>query len=174
MHTKPAHFSARLWRSAHKIILAIGCENGQMRYDWRRPISISMLALDLGMSDRNVLRIIALLSEIRIVGQRVRFSPTGQQLANLIWIYDPSRQISLSMVPRTPRVAGVLPQIRRDLKSDRESLRAVAKRYDLCADTVQDIRRQVVPYDAETAAQWRCPTCGAKINSPSCLRCSLI
>ncbi len=172
MHTKPIDFSERRWKTAQRIINFIGTVDGVFVYNVKRELSIRDIAegvpLDISLLKQHYMRDLVAL---RIVGRQMQRAGFYKAYT---WIYPPEQQIQHAIQKRTPRVAAVEPVIRQALREDRESLRAVAKRFGVCADTVQDIRKVVAPYDPGTAQTWRCPKCGALITSPSCLRCSLI
>lgn len=174
MHKRPNNVSTKWWMTAKKIIAAVGTVDGQMRYEYRRRLTAAQIAEATGLRRTQTYDMLAQLVAMRIIGRKVTVEKFGHRIGAETWVCDPSRQIDHVEPPRTARVAAVLPQIRQALKADRESLRVVAKRFGVSADTVQDERRKIAPYDPDTAAMWRCPQCGALITSPSCLRCSLI
>lgn len=165
-HRKPPDMNSRQWASAKKIISFCTTPTGGACR-----LSISQIATGSRLSLRTVKALLPRLINDRIIGRRI--VDLGRPA--LTWVCDPAMQIMPGESrPRTARVARVEPEIRQVLREDRESLRAVARRFGVCADTIQDIRRAIAPYDPGTAATWRCPKCGALITSPSCLRCSLL
>lgn len=164
-HHKPADLSQRQWHSAKKIIAFVHTLTGGAR-----SVSISQIANGSQLSLKTTNRLLPILVRDRIIGRRI----THIGRPALTWVYSPDKQRSApKQRHRTDRVASAEPEIRQALREDRESLRAVARRFDVCADTVHEIRREIAPYDAGTAATWRCSTCGALITSPRCLLCSL-
>lgn len=174
MHKRPTGVSTRWWSRAQQIITFIGLVDGQMRYEVRRHLSAAEIAEGVGLGRSQTFDILSRLVALRIIGRKIALERFGQHVGAETWVCHPDRQINHVEPKRTARVAAVLPQIRQTLRDDRESLRAVAERFGVSADTVQDERRKIAPYDPDTAPTWRCPKCGALINSPSCLRCSLI
>ena len=174
MHKRPNNVSTKWWNSAKKIIAAVGMVDGQLRYNHRRRMTAAEIAEAAGLRRAQAYAMLAQLVAMRIIGRKVTIEKFGHRVGAETWVCDPEKQIDYTQPPRTARVAAVLPQIRQALKEDRESLRVVAKRFGVSADTVQDERRKIAPYDPDSAAMWRCPNCGALITSPSCLRCSLI
>jgi hypothetical protein len=133
----------------------------------------NVIAQRVGIKRSWATELLSELVELRIVGRRMRFGRSGQVLPSALWLMDPSKQIQLPSVRRSRRVAELEPAIRQALLDDRQSLREVAKRFGVCADTVLEIRRRVAPYDSDTAQVRRCSECGGLITSAACLRCSM-
>lgn len=170
MHKKPIDLSERTWRTAEKIIRFVGTLTGGLGKSFATELSVTDIALGADVTVRTVERVMPILVRDRIIGRHFKWR--GKPA--LTWVCDPSQQIIHPPEPaRTSRVAAVLPQIRQALLSDRQSLRPVAKQFGVSLDTVLDERRKVAPYDANSAATKRCPSCGATITSERCLKCTL-
>lgn len=173
-HKKPDHWSLRKWNTACKIIEIIAARN--IGCDCQRDLcwSLREIASLADLEPRTVAHYVSAMCELRIIGRRILFSKNGKPYGAAMWVIDPSKQVDSRMIKRSRRVAEVEPQIRQALREDRESLRSVASRFGVSADTVQEMRRAIAPYDADTATVRRCHSCGAKITSHACLRCSLM
>ena len=64
--------------------------------------------------------------------------------------------------------------IRRDIETDQQSLRSLARKHGVAVETVRKLRKQYAAFSPETVAvRHRCVGCGAEITSHKCLRCSL-
>jgi hypothetical protein len=63
--------------------------------------------------------------------------------------------------------------IRRDLETDKQSLRSLARKHGVAVETVRNLRKQYAAYSPESAVKHRCAGCGAEITTHKCLRCSL-
>ncbi len=169
-HKRPSGMRQQRWNSAKIILTVVGALAGECGV-WIE-LSRSKLAEETGLDIRSLDRILPILIRHRIIGRRI--VKLGRGHAALICVHPPEMQIDWSEPPRTPRVAAVLPAIRQALLEDRESTRAVARRFGVSADTVLDERRRLVPYEQGTTRPWICPKCGARLSSYACLRCSLV
>lgn len=172
-HACPTGWSDRKWKQAIRIIDVIAERNSVTDPERDPCLSIVEIADSIGITPRMVREYLRELTSLRIIGRKCRFSANGRQLTAAMWVMNPDKQIQSRKVRRSRRVAEALPQIRQALTEDRESLRSVAKRFGVSADTVQEVRKEINPYDPGTAVPWRCPKCRNMITSPACLRCSL-
>ena len=170
-HKKPSGFTDKTWRTCIRLIVFVGTIDGVFEYERKRPLTMREIAFGIERSFERTKQIVGFMVSRRVIGRQVEhFGPQGV----MTWVCPPHQQIDFVEPPRTPRVAAVLPAIRQALRDDRESLRAVASRYGVSADTVQDERRKIAPFDPGSAQVRRCKGCGALINSPRCLRCTLV
>lgn len=59
------------------------------------------------------------------------------------------------------------------LVGTRQSLRAIAQQVGCSKDTVRRTRMTEAATVEGSARAWRCPTCGAKVNTYKCVLCSI-
>ncbi len=91
--------------------------------------------------------------------------------------------LSLKMAHVAARTAGKRPRvpitderrrnIRRDLEGDQQSLLELARKHQVCAETIRRLRMQFAPFSPGTCRAHICGGCRQKINSYKCLRCDL-
>lgn len=67
----------------------------------------------------------------------------------------------------------VVRNIRRDLETDQQSLRSLARKHGVSVETVRNLRKRYAAFSQESAVRHRCEGCGASLTSYQCLRCSL-
>jgi hypothetical protein len=74
---------------------------------------------------------------------------------------------------RPPITAERRRNIRRDLEGDQQSLLELARKHQVCAETIRRLRMQFTPYSPGACRAHLCEGCRQKINSYKCLRCDL-